>query len=173
MNMRNSRAQHGICRGLLVAAATAWFVAQFMADAAEHPEHPTANTTAAAEDRAESAGLLDGKVFEGEMGKTGDQTGDKDEFVFQHGKFASTACVQYGFDEAPYVATEQDGVVSFTCEVKNARGETMSWKGVLNAGGIEGTALYQTAKDQTEYWFKGSLKAAEAKSKPEHPEHPK
>ena len=111
-------------------------------------------------------------MFEGEIGKSGDQTGDKDEFVFKHGKFVSTVCVHYGFSEELYAATEQDGVISFTSEPKNAKGETMSWKGRVKDGEIQGTALYQTATDQTEYWFKGTLQAAASGSKSEHPEHP-
>lgn len=146
----------------------------------EHPEHPTAKAPAAAEESTKSAGLLDGKVFAGEIGTSGNQTGDQDQFVFKDSNFVSTACIAYGFNEAPYVATEENGAVSFTSEPENADGETMSWSGVIRGEVIEGSALYQTATEQTEYWFKGTLKttgstsgAAGSGTKSEHPTKPK
>ena len=155
----------------------------------EHPEHPTATSPAAAEKSAASAGLLDGKSFAGEIGKSDESTGDPDDFVFKDGRFLSSACQAYGFNETAYAATEQGGVVSFTADVENTKGETMSWKGVVKGDQFQGTALYQTAKGSTEYWFKGALKAAGSKSeaagsgtksehptkgkKSEHPEHPR
>lgn len=149
-----------------LALAGAWCAAP--ARGAEHPEHPTAKTTAA----AASGGLLDGKTFAGDMGKTGETKGDADEFVFKDGKFLSTACKAYGFDKATYVATEKARAISFTVEVKNDKGESMSWKGAVRGERIKGTALHQTAEGKTEYWFKGELKAAGSDKKSEHPEHP-
>lgn len=148
--------------------------------AGEHPEHPKANAPATGAATAETAGKLDGKVFAGEIGKKGDAKGDKDEFVFKQGAFVSTACVAYGFNEAPYVAAEKAGKITFTSEPKNANDETMSWKGAVKEDKIEGTAVYQTKKGKTEYWFKGTLKTEGSGTKPEgsstkseHPEHPK
>ena len=154
-----------IMSGLLIAGWTL---------AGEHPEHPTAKET------AKSAGKLDGKVFVGEIGKKGAEKGDKDQFIFKQGEFVSTACIAYGFNEAPYVATEKDGIVSFTSEPTNAEAEKMSWKGDVKDDEIKGTAVHQTKTGQTEYWFKGTLKTgaeaadqpAETPKKSEHPEHP-
>ena len=164
----------GIVAGVMLAG---WVLA------GEHPEHPKTNAPAT----AETAGKLDGKAFAGELVKKGEKKGDKDEFVFKQGKFVSTACVAYGFNEAPYVATEKDGTITFTSEPKNAKEEKMSWKGAVKNNEIEGTAVHTAGKSQTEYWFKGTLKKAEGSGtktegsstkaehpkKSEHPEHPK
>ena len=146
--------------------------------AAEHPEHPKAEGSGTAKQAAASSGILDGKVFVGEMGTKSDTKGDKDEFIFEHGKFISTACVDYGFEATAYVAAEKNGVVTFTVMAKNAKAQTMNWKGTAKDGKIEGTTMYRRKSGvfkrdkETEYWFKGTLKAP-AKSKPsEHPEHP-
>ena len=161
--------------GVVVAAlACAGFVV-----AGDHPEHPTSKAPAAAEGTAVSAGVLDGKVFAGEIGKKGETKGDKDDFVFKGGKFVSTVCVAYGFNEAPYVATEKDGVVTFKAEPVNAKGEKMKWDGTIKGREISGTAVYDTGTSQVEHWFKGTLKPqgasdkAEPPKKHEHPEHPK
>ena len=146
----------------------------------EHPEHPTATTPAAFKKSAVSAGLLDGKTFAGEIATSGEPTGEPEDFVFKDGRFFSSDGQAYGFNETAYTATEQGGVVSFTADVENAKGETMSWKGVVKGDQIDATALYQTTRGKTEYRFKGAVKAAKSKAKaagsgtkPEHPEHPR
>jgi len=132
----------------------------------EHPsEHPKAKA---------GAGALDGKVFVAELVKSGESGGDKDQLTFKGGKFLSSACVQYGFHEAAYTATEKDGVVTFTSKPTNAAGETMSWTGTIKQGVIEGTAVYKSKAGETTYNYKGKMGPADAGSKkPEHPEHPK
>ena len=124
---------------------------------------------------APGAGALDGKVFAGELGKTGEKTGDKDQLTFKDGMFVSSACVAYGFHETAYTATEKDGVVTFISNPTNAKGETMSWTGTLKQGVLEGTAVNKTPSGETTYWFKGTLNPASApkSKKSEHPEHPK
>lgn len=150
----------------LLLVAPAW--------ASEHPEHPNSD---AAPDKAPSKGkgALDGKVFVGSLGKSGATTGDQDSLAFKKGTFVSSACVRFGFHEAPYSVEEKDGVVTFTSSATNAAGETMSWSGTVRNGALEGTAVHKTASGETTYWFKGKAGAAEAphQKKSEHPEHPK
>lgn len=147
------------------------------ARASEHPEHPKSNAKPA---EAASAGALEGKSFTGQLGKAGETAGDKDQLFFKKGTFLSTACVPFGFHEAPYTVAEKDGVVTFTASPSNAKGETMSWTGTVRDGVLEGTAVHKTASGETRYWFKGKLgpsdKAPGSKEPPkkaEHPEHPK
>jgi hypothetical protein len=138
----------------------------------EHPkgsEHPMANPAAA------GAGRLDGKVFAAELVKAGEKSGDKDQLTFKGGKFLSSACVQFGFHEAPYTATEKDGVITFSSNPTNADGETMSWTGTIKQGVVEGTAVHKSKSGETRYAYKGTIGPAAANSK-EHPmksEHPK
>ena len=106
--------------------------------AGDHPEHPKAKATAA------GAGILDGMVFVGELGKVGDKKGDKDEFAFKKGTFVSTACVSYGFKAVAYQAKQKGGAASFTAKPKNEKSETMSWKGVVKKGAIAGIIGYNS-----------------------------
>jgi hypothetical protein len=139
------------------------FIGTVLAD--EHPsEHPKAKPASA------ESGALDGKVFAGELGKSGEAKGDKDALTFKNGTFISSACVAYGFHEAPYTATEKDGVITFTSTPKNAKGETMSWTGTITQGVLEATAVNKTPSGETTYVFKGMQEKAK---KSEHPEHPK
>lgn len=158
----------------LVAAACVLLPTMSMAG--EHPEHPKSGDKtaakevtakkgkldAAAEEVAAKKGKLDGKSFAGELVEKGKTSGDGDEFVFEQGKFLSTACFKHGFGKADYVATEQDGVIEFTSETRNASKENMSWKGTVKGDQIKGTVLHQSGSKQTEYRFKGSLKPAAA-----------
>ena len=134
-------------------------------------EHPNAKPAAA------GAGVLDGKVASGELGKSGEKKGDKDQLTFKDGKFVSSACVAYGFRETPYTASEKDGVVTFASTATNAKAESMSWTGTIKQGVLEATAVNKTASGETTYWFKGTLganaKSNEHPKKSEHPDHPK
>ena len=136
----------------------------------EHPkEHPGAKPAMAA-----GAGALDGKVFVGELSKSGETKGDKDQLTFKGATFVSSACIPYGFHETAYTTTEKDGVVTFMSKATNAAGETMSWTGTIKDGVLEGTAVNKSTSGETTYTFKGKLGAAQAGSK-EHPkksEHP-
>ena len=132
-------------------------------------EHPKAKAEAA------GSGALDGKVFAGELVKSGEKTGNKDELTFKNGTFVSSACVAYGFRETPYTATAKDGVVTFTAAATNDKGETMSWTGTIKDGVLESTAVNKMPSGEATYSFKGKVGAAAAKSN-EHPknsEHPK
>ncbi len=147
--------------------------------AGEHPEHPGAKGNPA-EAASTGKGALDGKVFVGVLGKAGESEGDKDQLTFKTGTFVSAACVERGFNGAPYTVVEKDGVVTFASAPMNAGGETMSWTGTIRDGALEGTAVHKTASGETTYWFKGKLGAADSSSKhkehpkgSEHPEHPR
>jgi hypothetical protein len=135
----------------------------------EHPsaEHPKAKP--AAEAAAKGAGALDGKVFAGQMVKSGDAKGDDDELTFKGGTFVSSACVQYGFHATAYTATEKDGVITFNSTAKNADGDTMSWKGTVKGGVLEATAVNKSKAGETTYVFKGSQGHADANAG----DHPK
>jgi hypothetical protein len=134
-------------------------------------EHPTAKPAAA------GGGVLDGKMAAGELGKSGEKKGDKDQLTFKEGKFVSSACVAYGFHETAYTATEKDGVFTFASTPTNAKGETMSWTGTIKQGVVDAIAVNKTPSGETTYWFKGTLgasaKSNEHPKKSEHPDHPK
>ena len=117
----------------------------------------------AAEDTAQAAataGVLDGKTFIGEVGDQGKAKGDKDEFLFQAGKFRSTACDKYGFSDAAYTTRREGGALTFSAETISSKEGKMVWNGTIRGNTVEGTALWQKAEGKTPQamWFKGSLK---------------
>ncbi len=132
--------------------------------AAEHP--------ASKEKAPKGSGMLDGQKFVGTMGITGEE-GNADTLIFKKGTFVSTACTEYGFMKAPYKAEKaDDGKITFTAEVQNEAGETMSWSGVVEGKQLNATAINTSESGKTEYTYKGKRKAKD--KKPEHPssEHP-
>src|SRR5438093_13503081 len=67
---------------------------------------------------AKSAGLLDGRKFQGTVTEVGKTKGDSDVLVFSEGKFVSSACGAYGLASAVYSAEQKkDGAITFNCEV--------------------------------------------------------
>jgi hypothetical protein len=174
------------------AALVAWPVGGFVALAGEHPssEHPRAGGGGSDKAAAAGAGLLDGHDFAGMLVAKGQANGDPDTIEFKAGHFVSTACIQHGFGKAPYVASKEGDVVSFSAVARNEHGETMTWKGTVEGGAVMATALHRSSKGETEYVFKGPDTAGGAATtmeeeppaehpsgkpaaKPEHPEHPR
>jgi hypothetical protein len=118
-------------------------------------------TRASAEENADTvaAGVLDGKVFIGEIGGKGKAHGDKDEFHFQAGKFRSTACDPYGFTDGNYSTVMQGGTIAFEAQTTSPTDGTMVWEGTVHGDTIEGTATWHKTGGKTpeEMWFKGDL----------------
>lgn len=110
--------------------------------------------------------MLDKRTYGGEIGQTGKQAGQADNFVFQNGQFESTLCSGFGYGKSDYKATATSGVIQFTAETRSKDGAFMSWAGTVKGKTIEGTVATtekviekDTLKDKTsESWFKGTLK---------------
>jgi hypothetical protein len=83
---------------------------------------------------------LDGKTFRGEIKDMEKAQGNPDTFIFADGTFRSTACDAYGYRPAPYTATQQGAVWTFTAETHSPTWGTMTWKGTIKGSVIEGTA---------------------------------
>lgn len=107
----------------------------------------------------EPAGLLDKKVFVGEMGKKGAAKGDSETIEFDIGRFRSRACDAYDFEDAPYQATEENGVISFTSDTTSPGG-SMHWQGTVQGKELSAAALWTQTEGQPplELWVKARLK---------------
>ncbi len=102
---------------------------------------------------------LDGKTFTGTMTQKGKTKADRDTFVFQDGKFRSTACDKYGFAETAYTAAGSDVSTVFEAEAKSPEEGTMRWRGTVKGDTIEGTAVWtKVGQTETTYTFQGTLK---------------
>lgn len=108
-----------------------------------------------------AAALLDGKTFHGECvlkGKAA-ETPTPDDLVFKDGKFLSTACVKYGFKEAPYTAKTVGEAVAWESTTVSASEGTMTWKGTVKGDSGEATFIWTKAGQNPSEWnFKGKLK---------------
>jgi len=118
-----------------------------------------ASAVMAVEQAASPAGLLDGKVFQGEIGSAREQKGDADELSFAAGTFHSSACDRYGFSKGTYTATPEGDAVAFQAETVSPTDGKMMWKGTVRGTQLEGHALWSRAgHEPQEYWVKGTLK---------------
>ncbi len=109
-----------------------------------------------------ASALLDGKRFGGECVEKGKAagTGVQDELIFKDGKFLSTACVKYGFREAPYTAKIMGDTVAWestSVSTKDAEGR-MAWKGTVKGDVAEATLVWTKPNQNPSEWiFKGKL----------------
>jgi|WetSurMetagenome_2_1015567.scaffolds.fasta_scaffold118498_1 hypothetical protein len=100
--------------------------------------------------------ILDGKKFMGEMGATGQTTGDKETIVFHSGMFHSMACDAKGFKPAPYTATKEGDAISFTATCTSPTAGKLDWKGTVKGEELDATAtLTQEGKEPVTMWAKG------------------
>ncbi len=106
-----------------------------------------------------SAGLLDGKVFEGAVGPKGEKNGKAEEISFKDGKFHSSACDAYGFGDGAYTAKQDGKNISFEADTMNDKGAKLHWKGMVKGDQVEATStLNAPGEKPSESWAKGQLK---------------
>ena len=108
---------------------------------------------------AAESGVLDGKVFVGDLVKKGEQTGDKDELIFKEGTFRSSACDARGFVAAPYTTESEGDAITFQAEASNDKGEKMAWNGTVKGETVEAKAVHTAKSGETmDFSLKGMLK---------------
>ncbi len=106
-----------------------------------------------------AAGLLDGKTFEGQCIRKGKAESSADDLVFKDGKFLSTACVKYGFSEAPYTTKKDGDTIVWDASTVSATEGKMLWKGTIKGDLAEASFTWvKTGSDAQEWTFKGKLK---------------
>lgn len=101
-----------------------------------------------------SSGFLDGKRFDGVVIERGKTAGDPDTVLFDHGRFRSTACDQYGYADGPYTATASADGVSFEAQTESTRGGRLLWRGVIRDGRLDGTlTMVRDGRTVGEKWI--------------------
>ena len=75
--------------------------------------------------------LLDGKSYAGLFVEKGKASGDPDTLTFIGGRFRSSACDQYGYGDAPYIATAEGDAIRFEAETQSPRYGRLIWKGLV------------------------------------------
>lgn len=81
--------------------------------------------------------LLDGKSFAGFFVEKGKTSGDPDTLIFAGGRFRSSACDQYGYGDAPYVATAEGDAIRFEAETQSPRYGRLIWKGIVRGAELK------------------------------------
>lgn len=85
------------------------------------------------------ASALDGRSFEGVVLERGKTSGDADTFIFNDGRFRSTACDQYGYSDGPYTASVSGDTIDFEAETESPKYGKLLWKGVVRGHKLDGT----------------------------------
>ena len=115
---------------------------------------------------AAQTAALDGKVFVTDIGFKGKDAHEKGEILtFKDGKFHSSNCDQYGYNQGDYkTATQGDGT-TFETETQSEKYGRLSWKGTVRGSQIEGTftmfpkpVFFDRNPAPIEHWFKGQPK---------------
>jgi hypothetical protein len=108
-----------------------------------------------------SNGILDGKKFVGPTGEKGKKAHHKDVLSFDNGMFTSSACIPYGFKEAPYTTSIKGDTILFQAKTTSPKHGKIVWEGTINGNALDAT--YNWIKKRwlwtisMEYWFKGTL----------------
>lgn len=111
-----------------------------------------------------SPGLLDGKTFVGLNGEKGRELdpNEHEEIVFEHGRFVSTTCYQYNFEDAPYRASRIGDSIRFEAVTLSPTHGKIVWQGTVT--GEQARMTFVWTKERwywdihREYWFEGRLK---------------
>lgn len=105
-----------------------------------------------------SSHLLDGKTFVGESGEKGKEQKEKDNLVFEKGKFHSTACDQYGFTPASYTAKKEGDTITFEADAASPKEGKIHWKGTVTGDDVDASLVWtKEGQAPIEYWYKGSV----------------
>jgi hypothetical protein len=111
----------------------------------------------------DALGILDGKIFVGDIGDKGKAASDKDEINFKNGRFHSVGCDEWGFGDASYTASKDGDSIRFHAITVSPKDGQIEWDGVVKGDSLE--AKYVWTKERwywkdahEEKWFKGNLK---------------
>ena len=110
--------------------------------------------------------VLDGKAFVADAGMKGKDVDEKgDVITFNGGKFHSSSCDQYGYNQGAYKATASGDAVQFEVETQSEKDGRLVWKGTVRGSEIEGTFVHYRKgwllnpnPEPQEHWFKGKAK---------------
>ena len=115
-----------------------------------------------------AGGVLDGKTFVVKQGEKGKEAKGEDTLVFKNGKFRSVGCDQYGFGEAPYMATVEGDTIKFVADTTSEKKGKMHWEGTVQGDKIDVNYVwtdkshwYKPNPKPLEKWAKGELKKTE------------
>ncbi|MBT8429022.1 MAG: hypothetical protein KJN79_03835 [Gammaproteobacteria bacterium] len=108
--------------------------------------------------------LLDGQAFSGFNGEKGLplDPGEKEEIIFENGRFRSVSCDPYNFDDGDYTATAVGDSIHFEAVTKSPTHGTITWKGIVQGDTAKMTFLWTKERwywdTRREYWFQGARK---------------
>ena len=118
-------------------------------------------------------GILDGKVYVGEMGAEGKTTGDKETIKFIAGMFYSSQCEAMGYHMAPYTTTMEGDAIKFKASMTDAENNKHDWEGTIKGDALTATVKMSSAKaPTTTMWAKATLEKTPVPKTTNPPENP-
>jgi hypothetical protein len=97
---------------------------------------------------------LEGRRFDGVFIQRGKTSGDADTLTFQGGRFRSSACDRYGYNDAPYRAVAQGDAIAFETETESPKYGKLVWRGVIRGDKLDATAtMVREGKAPVENWI--------------------
>ncbi len=111
-------------------------------------------------------GPLDGKTFAAELGEKGKPAHEKADVIsFKDGKFHSSSCDKYGYNQGAYTVAASGDATTFDVETVSESDGKLQWHGVVKGAEIEGKythypkpGFFRRNPAPVESWFKGTLK---------------
>lgn len=96
---------------------------------------------------------LDGRRYTGIVLERGKTSGDADTLLFEGGRFRSTACDQYGYDDGAYRASVFFDAIVFEAETVSAKYGSLRWHGTVRNGRLDGTlVMIRDGREAGEKW---------------------
>ncbi|MGB8855750.1 MAG: hypothetical protein WCC58_03650 [Burkholderiales bacterium] len=111
-------------------------------------------------------GALDGKTFVAELAEKGKSAHEKADVIsFKDGKFHSSSCDKYGYNQGAYTAVAAGDSTTFDVETVSESDGKLQWHGVVKGSEIEGKfthypkpGFFRRNPAPVENTFKGTLK---------------
>jgi len=112
----------------------------------------------------EASSLLDGMIFAGYNGEKGNKLDDreKEEFIFENGRFKSGSCGDYNFAAGKYITETVGNAIHFKAVTLSPTHGKIEWQGVVDGNKLDATFIWTKERwywdIHREYWFSGVLK---------------
>lgn len=114
---------------------------------------------------AAKKGILDGKVYVGEIGAQGVATGTEETIKFIAGMFYSSHCEKMGFRMAAYTTTSEGDLTRFKATLQDDAKNRHEWEGTIRGDVLDATVKMTSEKQPTTtMWAKATLEKTPVRS---------
>lgn len=105
------------------------------------------------------AGMLDGKVFMGELNPMGQQKGCEERLSFKADELRPAECTLVPQQAIAYTATKSGDTIHFDAVSESTHDGTLTWRGTVHADRAEATVRWQKKDGSVaEYRYEGTAR---------------